>query len=193
MAAIQQPPVPPEIYVSFSAPINGPTTEALLAAMANISNQGIPRVTLCMSTPGGAVMCGLNLYHMLKAFPFELITHNVGNVDSIGNAVFLAGEKRYACPNTTFMFHGVSFTTEAGKEFGEKLLTERLEGVVADQKRIGAVLEERTTLTSSDIEPLFLEAKTKDPDYAKCSGIIDDIKEVQIPPGVPVISLVFQS
>jgi ATP-dependent Clp protease protease subunit len=185
-------PVPPEVYVSFSSPINGPTTEALLAAMANLSNQGIPRVTLCLSTPGGAVMCGLNLYHMLKAFPFELTTYNVGNVDSIGNAVFLAGEKRYACPNTTFMFHGVSFTTEAGKEFGEKLLTERLEGLMADQKRIGAVLEERTTLTSAQIEPLFLEAKTKDPDYAKRSGIIHDIKEVQIPPGVPVVSLVFQ-
>lgn len=41
---------------------------------------------------------------MLRAFPFKLVTHNVGNMDSIGNAVFLAGEQRLACPHSTFMF-----------------------------------------------------------------------------------------
>jgi ATP-dependent protease ClpP protease subunit len=33
--------------------------------------------------------------------PFRLVTHNMGKVDSIGNAVFLAGEQRYACPQST--------------------------------------------------------------------------------------------
>ena len=39
-------------------------------------------------------MSGMTLYNTLRAMPFELITHNVGNVDSIGNAVFLAGDLR---------------------------------------------------------------------------------------------------
>jgi ATP-dependent protease ClpP protease subunit len=185
-------PVPPEVYVSFSAEINVNTTETLLAAMANFANQHVQRVTLCISTPGGQVMCGMNLYNMLRAMPFELTTHNVGNVDSIGNAIFLAGEKRYACPHSTFMFHGVGFNAEPGKVFEEKLLRERLDGVLADQKRIGTVLEERTTLTSPQIEPLFRDAQTKDADYAVSAGIVHEIKEVAIPSGTPVISLVFQ-
>ena len=49
-----------------------------------------------ISTPGGTVMNGLNLYNVMRAMPFRLTTHNVGNVDSIGNAIFLAGEERYA-------------------------------------------------------------------------------------------------
>jgi len=48
--ATQQPP-PTEAFVSFSAEINPHTTESLIATMSNLANQGIPRVTLCLSTP----------------------------------------------------------------------------------------------------------------------------------------------
>jgi len=86
---------PPEaVYISFSAEINPNTTESLIAAMANCANQGVSRVHLLLSTPGGNVMNGMNLYNVLRGMPFKLITHNVGNVDSIGNAVYLAGEER---------------------------------------------------------------------------------------------------
>jgi ATP-dependent protease ClpP protease subunit len=47
-----------------------------------------------LSSPGGHVMLGMNLYNVLRALPIKLTTHNVGNVDSIGNAVFLAGNPR---------------------------------------------------------------------------------------------------
>ena len=58
-------------------------------------------------------MNGMNLYNVMRAMPFKLITHNVGNVDSIGNAIFLAGVARYACPHSTFMFHGVGFNCDS--------------------------------------------------------------------------------
>ena len=71
-------------------------------------------------------MYGMNLYNVLRALPIKLTVHNVGNVDSIGNAVFLAGSPRYACPHSTFMFHGVGFDISQGARLEEKLLTERL-------------------------------------------------------------------
>ena len=70
--------------------------------MTNCATSQVQRVYLLLSTPGGSVMNGMNLYNVLKGMPFELITHNVGNVDSIGNVIFLAGEKRYATANATF-------------------------------------------------------------------------------------------
>ena len=99
-------PIPKTVYVSFSAEIVPHTTESLIALLANQVNQGVQVVHLLLSTPGGSVMHGMNLYNILRGLPLELITHNVGNVDSIGNAVFLAGEKRYAAQHSTFMFHG---------------------------------------------------------------------------------------
>lgn len=180
------------VYVSFSAEIIPSTTEALIAVMAQCANQGVPEVHLLLSTPGGAVMNGLNLYNVLRAMPFTLVTHNVGNVDSIGNAIFLAGERRYACPHSTFMFHGVGFDSPVGLRLEEKFLRERLDGILADQKRIGSILEERTQLTKEDVATLFLEATTKDAPYAASVGIVDEVRDVDIPPGSPIQSLVFQ-
>jgi ATP-dependent Clp protease, protease subunit len=180
------------VYVSFSAEINANTTESLLATMANCANQGVDEVQLLLSTPGGSVMNGMNLYNMLRAMPFKLTTHNVGNVDSIGNAVFLSGEQRYACPHSTFMFHGVGFDAIATTHFDEKLLSERLASVLADQKRMAGIIEERTNLEAAQIEPLFREAQTKDAAYAIGAGIVHEVKDVAIPEGAPVVSLVFQ-
>lgn len=74
----------PTVYVSFSAEINAHTTESLLAVLAQQANQGVQDVYLMLSTPGGNVMNGMNLYNVIRAMPFKLTVHNVGNVDSIG-------------------------------------------------------------------------------------------------------------
>jgi ATP-dependent protease ClpP protease subunit len=184
--------VPDTVYVSFSAEIIPMTTESLIALLFQQVNAGVRNVHLLMSTPGGTVMNGLNLYHVLRGLPLELTTHNVGNVDSIGNAVFLAGKHRYACANSTFMFHGVGFDVKQQMRFEEKMLKERLDGVLSDQARIGAIIKERTRLAEYEIKKLFLEAQTKDAAFAVGNGIIDEVREVQIPQGVPVYSLVFQ-
>lgn len=182
----------PAAYVSFSAEIVPQTTEALLAHMSQLANQGVPHVGLLLSTPGGSVMHGMNLYNVLRAFPFELTVHNVGNVDSIGNAIFLAGEHRYACPHSTFMFHGVGFDSQPGQRLEEKTLRERLDNITADQRRISGILVERTSITEVEASSLFLEAKTKDADFAASKGIVHEIRDVKIPAGVPVNALVFQ-
>jgi ATP-dependent Clp protease, protease subunit len=181
------------VYVSFSAEIDVKTTESLISTLTNFANnREVESVYLLLSTPGGSVMHGMNLYNVLRAMPFHLITHNVGNIDSIGNAVFLAGDERYACPHTTFMFHGVGMDTGAGLRLELKPLQEMLDGIEASHKRIAAIIEERTELDAAQIEPLFLQATTKDAAYAVAHGIVHGIEPAQIPAGAPMISLVFE-
>lgn len=178
-------------YVSFSAEIVPQTTETLIATMGNLANQGVQEVCLLLSTLGGSVMHGLNVYNVLRSLPFHLVTHNVGNVNSIGNAIFLAGDERYACPHSTFMFHGVAANLD-GTPLDEAKLRERLDGVQADQRLIGNIIEERTKLDAEQVRKLFLEARTKDTAYAADVGIIDGVRDVHVGPGDPVLSLVFQ-
>jgi len=185
-------PPPPIVYISFSAEIIPHTTESLIAVMTNCANQGTKEVYLMLSTPGGNVMNGMNLYNVLRAMPFKLITHNVGNVDSIGNAVFLAGSERFACPHSTFMFHGVGRNVPQGFRLEEKNVKETLDSILADQKRIGSIIKDRTKLDDTQIANLFTEAQTKDAAFAASCGIVDQIKDVQIPQGASVVSLVFQ-
>lgn len=188
----QQQQIPQTVYVSFSAEINPNTTETLVATVSNLANKGVRTVYLMISTPGGSVMNGMNLYNVLRALPIHLITHNVGNIDSIGNAVFLAGEERYACAHSTFMFHGVGFDITGPLRLEEKFLKEKLDNIVIEHNRIGSVIEERTKLEREAISKLFLEAQTKDATFALGCGIVKEIKDVNVPPGATVVPLIFQ-
>lgn len=179
------------VFISFVAEIIPVTAENLLNVCSQLANQGIKTVHLLLSTPGGQVREGVALYNTLRAMPFELITHNTGNVNSIGNVIFLAGAKRYACPITYFMFHGVGFEAP-GMRLEEKLLRERLDAIMSDQGLIAKIIQDRTRLNADETSKLFLQAVTKDAPWAKSVGIIDDIREVSIPPGTPIIQLVFK-
>jgi ATP-dependent protease ClpP protease subunit len=181
----------PLVYVSFSSEINQTTTEGLLAVMANCANAQAKQVYLLFSTGGGKVISGFNLYNVLKGMPFELVIHNVGSVNSVGNVVFLASNKRYASPSSTFMFHGVGFDVEK-QRFQERELQEKLSSLLNDQKRMGNVIAQHTSLTETEIAEFFQTGQTKDAIYAKEKGIIDEIRDVNLSPGCPIISLVFQ-
>lgn len=189
--AQQQSPQQTTVYISFVAEINVSTAEVLLNTCGQLANQKIKNVHLLLSTPGGQVREGIALYNTLRAMPFKLITHNTGSVNSIGNVIFLAGEERYACPVSYFMFHGVGFEAP-GVRLEEKLLRERLDGIMSDQGLIAKVIQERTRLNSEETSKLFLQAVTKDAPWAKDVGIIDEIREAHIPSGTPVVQLVFQ-
>lgn len=67
-------PPPPEVFVSFSAEVIPATTEALIATMSKLANEGKQSVCLLLSTPGGSVSNGVNLYNVLRAMPFHLTT-----------------------------------------------------------------------------------------------------------------------
>src|SRR5688572_4389069 len=131
-------------YISFCAEITPFTVENLLAVCAQEAIKGTKTVYLMISTPGGSVAYGMTLFNTLRAMPFKLITHNMGNVDSIGNVVFLAGEERYSCPNATFMFHGVGFNLKEAR-LEEKECREKLDGILADQAKIAAVIRDRAS------------------------------------------------
>jgi ATP-dependent protease ClpP protease subunit len=152
----------------------------------------VEELYLLLSTPGGTVMHGLTLYNILRALPIRLTIHNVGNVDSIGNAIFLAGARRFACPHSTFMFHGVGLDLHGQGRLEEKSLRETLDGILSDQHRIGSIIQERTKLSQADVEALFRQAQTKDAAYAASCGIVDEVRDVQIPAGSSIASLVFQ-
>src|SRR5215470_13970185 len=103
----QRPAAISRVYINFHAPVNGVSAQHLMATCSQLVQQKHTELCLLLSTPGGNVMSGLTLYNTLRALPCKVITHNVGNIDSIGNAIFLAGDERYACQHSTFMFHGV--------------------------------------------------------------------------------------
>ncbi len=62
-------------YVSFSAEIVPQTTESLIAVLTDLANKKVDEVYLLLSTPGGSVMHGMNLYNVMRSLPFRSEAH----------------------------------------------------------------------------------------------------------------------
>jgi len=66
------PMIPDTVYVSFSAEIVPHTTESLIGLLSEQVNRGVKDVYLMLSTPGGSVMHGMNLYNVLRIMYSEV-------------------------------------------------------------------------------------------------------------------------
>ena len=189
-------PVPPptidqfeRVYLLFQSEVNQQTCERLCTAMGTLANQGYREIYFLLSTPGGTVSNGLAIYNFMRGLPCRFVTHNIGNVDSIGNVIYLGGEERYTCAHATFMFHGVGFNTQQAMRFEQKNLKEMLDSIAHDHRRIGGIFRERSNLNSRNVIKLFLEARTKDANFAVERGLAHAIREVEIEPGRQIVSL----
>ena len=144
-----------------------------------------------LSSLGGSVKDGVTLYNYIKSLPAKTIIHNIGMVNSIANVIFLARNERYTAPHSSFLFHGVGFDIPQPTRLEEKELKEKSKVIERDQTLMSEIIAERTKLPIEEIRKLFLEARTKTPEEAKKIYLIQEIKEVKIPEGVKVFSLVF--
>ena len=82
------------IFISLINTINTNSSQLLLGTIANAraQNPELEEVHLLLSTLGGNVNDGINVFNILRAMPLRIYTYNAGRICSIGNVVFLAGE-----------------------------------------------------------------------------------------------------
>jgi ATP-dependent Clp protease protease subunit len=158
-----------------------------MATVISAFNDGVRDFHLMISTTGGGVMNGITVFNFLTSLPIRSTTYNTGNVDSIGNVIFLAGERRIASPSSTFMFHGVAFNTTSPTALAERNLMEMLTVVRADQARMANIISERTQIPRPVVEHMFTEAATKNSTEALAVGIVHEIATPVVPVGAQVV------
>jgi ATP-dependent protease ClpP protease subunit len=180
----------PTTYVNFHAGINQNTTQNLMTVVSQKIVAGTTDFYILLSTPGGDVASGITVYNFLRSIPANVTMHNIGNVDSIGNAIFLAANTRRACAHSTFMFHGVGLDVK-NLRVEEKNARELLHGILANQSRIADIIVDRTNIDRRRSRQLFREARTKDANEALAGGIIHQIADPAIPAGADIVSFVF--
>lgn len=180
----------PTTFINFHAGINPNTCQNLMTAVAQKLAAGTDHFYILLSTPGGEVQSGITVYNFLRSVPAQITMHNMGNVDSIGNVIFLAGQQRFACAHSTFMFHGVAVDVKNAR-LEEKSSREILHAILNDQIRMADIIVARTNVTRRRSRQLFREAKTKNAPDALATGIIQQIIDPTIPAGSDVISFVF--
>lgn len=173
-----------DFYLTLIGPILDAQTAQLMMLMDNtIAQESIGHLYVAINTPGGSVNAGITLYHYLRGLPIKVTTHNIGQVDSIGNTVFLAGEDRFASPATSFLLHGVSLNVNGNVQMSRAQLKELSSQLEKDELRIETITSSRTKLKKDELAEFFATGRSLSPDEAKTSGIVTSIKEFEIPDG----------
>jgi ATP-dependent protease ClpP protease subunit len=144
-----------------------------------------------IASNGGDVDSGFVLYNFLISLQSKMtITmHNTGTIDSIANVIFAGGQKRYAAPNASFLFHGVSMNFGGGQNrTALKEALSRLEGM---ENRIAQTVSKHSKLTENELTSLFQQGEGKDVNFALDKEIIHEIKVPSIPHGSIHLAMTF--
>lgn len=170
-----------EQTILFACDVTPAAVNKFTAILAALAQQGTTKVTICINSSGGNVVEGIFLHNFLMGLPYQIVTHNVGNVDSIANVIFLAGAVRFACPSSTFMFHGVGFNPNPNERLESKNLREKLDTINADHRRIAAIVNQRTGLPVRSCLNLLKQQSTRGADWARTKGFVGQVSPFTYP------------
>ena len=170
----------------LSSPIDAQVCASIVTYTNNLALGGASRLTVAISSPGGSVNAGITIYNVLRAAPFKVVAHNIGNVDSIATVIFLAGDERYANSASSFMFHGVAVNPNGSVRMDEAGLEQTLASVRSDNNRIAQIIAERSTLDADGCSDLIKAQHTKGPEWALSVDFIHGVSEFEFPEGADV-------
>jgi len=182
--------MPETVYLNFHQGVDLQSVNRFMTLSTQILQQYQPQqLCILLSSGGGSVDSGVTLYNFLRGLPCEIVTHNIGSIDSIANAVFLAGKLRYATKISTFLFHGVTWGFGQGANLTYQQMQETLSRFDAAEQLFAGILVDRTEFRADEVRELFRQGESKDPLFAKSKGVIHDIRDVSVEPGAPVFSV----
>jgi len=177
------------VYLYYTGGLDQVNVENIMATCAKVIEIVKPlpsAIQMMISSVGGEVNAGIYLYHALGSLPLRIIMYNMGNIDSIANVAFVAGDERYAVKNSTFLFHGVGVTLPTDTRLTRPFLQELLSSFKKDEDKIAGIVADKTDITEEKMQELFKRGEIKDAVFAEEQGLIHEIRFPVIPRGAIV-------
>lgn len=170
------------IYINFFDGIDPTKVNKFIQFTTDVIIQHDPKeLYFFIASNGGDVDSGFVLYNFLISLQSKItITmHNTGTIDSIANVIFAGGQNKFAAPNTSFLYHGVSmnFNTPQNRTALKESLS-RLEGM---ENRIAQTVSKHSKLTADELTELFKQGEGKDVNFALDKEINQEIKVPSVP------------
>lgn len=181
------------IYINFFDGINQITVNKFIQFTIDAIQQHNPtEINYFISSNGGDVDSGFTLYNFLVSMhdKIRITMHNTGTIDSIANVIFLAGKRRYAAPNASFLFHGFVMNLNAGG-FGRTILKEHLSRLDSMEARMADTISKNSKLTIAEVKNFFHQGEGRDVQFALEKEIIHEIKVPAVPKGSVHLAMTF--
>ena len=174
--------------VHFIGPITHNSASAIRNNCLQALQNGATEIELHLSSEGGNMTAGFALYFFLKSLPVPLTTHNIGSVESVAVVIFLAGQKRYACPGTRFLIHPLHWGFGSLVAADHSRVSEWRDCLDFDAERYASIFLDATTAAGAptDIRSnLTGNARIFDADGAVQAGIIHGAMQAKLPAAGP--------
>jgi ATP-dependent Clp protease protease subunit len=177
------------IVIKFYTAVSEASIASLMKTVDQRLEAGTRKFTLLISTTGGSVFHGLTAYNYLKGIPAEVITHNIGSVDSIGVALYCAGRHRISVPQARFLLHPVSMNFREGASYEEPKLVELVKSLRVDMENCASVVAANTRKSRQQVFRAMLARTTLGPEAALDWGLVHDIKQDLFADGAEVVAI----
>jgi ATP-dependent protease ClpP protease subunit len=181
--------MPEAAIIKFYSPVNEASIGALMRTVDQKLAAGTIEFTVLISTSGGSVYHGLTAYNYLRGIPATVTTHNFGSVDSIGVALYCAGQKRLCVPQARFLMHPVSMNFREGASYEEPKLLELVKSLRVDMENCASVVAANTRKTKRQVFRAMLARTALDPEDAVEWGLVQEIRQQLFEPGAEVIPI----
>jgi ATP-dependent Clp protease, protease subunit len=170
--------------VHFIGPVNHTSVCTVRNLCLQALQSGASEIELHMSTEGGNMTAGFALYFFLKSLPVPLTTFNVGSVESVGVAFFLAGSRRFACPGTRFLVHPLHWGFGQLVAADHSRVSEWRDCLDFDAERYASIFEEATRDARHPVDirgNLNSNARIFNAEEALAAGIIHGAEQARLP------------
>lgn len=159
----------------------------ILRAALALQKRDIDRLHLLLTSAGGSMRAATDLYHALRAMPYEIVSWNMGIVGSAANIVYLAGSVRVTVPEGRFLLHPASKSFAPTEKLREDDLEKALNVVREQQDIFRNIVTRETGMSEED----FLRLREKEtligPDEAVRLGLTHEIDMPRITPKATVL------
>ena len=168
-------------YVGFNAAIDRKAAEQLVVTLTDAQKNGFAEAHICISSIGGLLDHAYYLFSVIEALALRIVTHNVGNIQSAANILFLCGDERYANEGATFFFHQTGYEAPAAR-ITEPYLAEKLKAARYDDTRSAAIIAAKTGLSVKNVRAWQNRELVMDTKMALDHGLIHGVQRLAIPP-----------
>jgi ATP-dependent protease ClpP protease subunit len=160
-------------------PIGESTVRRIQESIIRLKALGSPLVTIYISSIGGDVVYGLQIYDLLREYAGEKTGIIIGAAASMAPVIFQACDKRILMRHAQVLIHHVSLSIcpsiDALKDQDEyKRMIASLED---KQGRINKILLSRSRITPDDLDALCKKDEYISAEEALNLGFIDKIKD----------------
>jgi ATP-dependent protease ClpP protease subunit len=163
--------------INFTASINSSTCSQLIEKCSTAVQQDATALIINLATMGGECSYGFSMYNFLLTLPIPVHTHNLGTVESMGNIVFLAGQRRTACPHSKFLFHPFHWHLNGSVDHAR--MAEYAMSLDYDLELYVRIVAERTAEANEALETekyLIAAPRILNPQQALSAGVIHAIE-----------------